>query len=43
MTNAGCGTGGTIDLTVSGGVAPYRYRWSGPNGFSATSKDLSGL
>jgi hypothetical protein len=43
VTNAGCGTGGAIDLTVSGGVAPYRYSWTGPNSFSATSEDISGL
>ena len=43
VTNVGCGTGGAIDLAVRGGVAPYRYRWSGPNSFSATSEDLSGL
>jgi hypothetical protein len=43
VTNAGCGTGGAIDLTVSGGVAPYRYSWTGPNGFSANTEDISGL
>ena len=34
---------GAIDLTVAGGVAPYTYAWTGPNGFTATTEDLSGL
>ena len=34
---------GEIDLTVSGGVAPFAYAWSGPGGFSSTDEDLTGL
>ncbi|HMQ75389.1 MAG TPA: choice-of-anchor L domain-containing protein [Flavobacteriales bacterium] len=34
---------GAIDLNVTGGTAPYLMSWSGPNGFSATTADLSGL
>jgi hypothetical protein len=34
---------GTINLTVSGGTASYTYSWTGPNGFTSTSEDLSGL
>ena len=34
---------GEIDLTVSGGVAPFVYTWSGPGGFSSTDEDLTGL
>jgi hypothetical protein len=34
---------GTIDLTVSGGTAPFGYSWTGPSGFTASTQDLSGL
>lgn len=34
---------GAIDLTVSGGVAPYTYSWTGPNGNLGTTEDLSNL
>lgn len=34
---------GSIDLTVSGGIAPYSFAWTGPSGFTSTSEDLSGL
>ncbi|PQB08847.1 hypothetical protein BST83_00295 [Polaribacter filamentus] len=34
---------GSIDITVSGGTTPYTYVWEGPNGFSATSQDISAL
>jgi gliding motility-associated-like protein len=34
---------GAIDLSVSGGAGPYTYQWSGPNGFSATTQDLTSL
>jgi gliding motility-associated-like protein len=36
-------TNASISLQVSGGTAPYRYSWTGPNGFSSTSSDLSNL
>jgi hypothetical protein len=35
---------GTIDINVSGGSgAGFTYDWDGPNGFDATSQDLTGL
>jgi hypothetical protein len=34
---------GSIDLTVSGGSTNYFYKWTGPNGFSANTQDLSNL
>ncbi len=34
---------GSIDLSVSGGVAPFTYSWTGPSGFTATTEDISGL
>ena len=34
---------GSIDLSASGGTVPLSYQWSGPNGFTSTSEDLSGI
>ncbi len=34
---------GSIDLTVNGGNDPYVYLWSGPNGYTATTQDITGL
>lgn len=34
---------GAITLTVTGGCPTYTYLWSGPSGFTATTKDLTGL
>jgi gliding motility-associated-like protein len=43
--NISCNGGhdGTIDATVTGGTGPYVVNWTGPNGFSSSSIDLSGL
>lgn len=35
-----CG-GGTINLSVSGGATPYTYAWTGPNGYTASSEDIT--
>lgn len=37
------GNDGSINITVSGGTAPYSYAWTGPNGFTSSSEDPSGL
>jgi len=44
-TDISCGgfTDGAIDITVSGGQAPYTFAWTGPNGFTASTEDISGL
>ena len=34
---------GTIDLSVSGGTAPYAFDWTGPNGFVSTDEDIADL
>ena len=34
---------GAINPAVSGGTTPYTYSWTGPNGFSSTSANISGL
>jgi gliding motility-associated-like protein len=36
-------TNGDIKVIVAGGVPPYRYQWSGPNGFSSTSLNITNL
>jgi hypothetical protein len=40
---SGCDPDGTITTTMSGGVTPYTYAWTGPNGFTASTEDLSAL
>jgi gliding motility-associated-like protein len=34
---------GSINVTVTGGTAPYIYSWTGPGVFTASTEDLSGL
>jgi len=44
-TNPSCASSnnGVINLGVVGGNAPYTYQWAGPNGFTATTQNISGL
>jgi len=44
-TNPTCAnsTNGSIVLNVSGGVPNLSYKWSGPNGFTAITKDIFNL
>lgn len=34
---------GSINLEVKGGNDPYTFNWSGPNGFTASTQNISGL
>ncbi|PHQ79712.1 MAG: hypothetical protein COB65_12255 [Thalassobium sp.] len=34
---------GTISATMNGGVTPYVYAWTGPNGFTSALEDLTAL
>ncbi|HRD51722.1 MAG TPA: SprB repeat-containing protein, partial [Flavobacteriales bacterium] len=34
---------GSIDLSLTGGAAPYAFQWSGPDGFTSSDEDPSGL
>ena len=43
--NVTCATAldGSVDATTSGGVQPYSWQWTGPNGYNANSEDITGL
>ncbi|MFU8844108.1 MAG: Calx-beta domain-containing protein, partial [Bacteroidales bacterium] len=45
VSNVKCygGTSGQIVLDVSGGTVPYTYSWTGTGGFTASTKDITGL
>jgi len=45
VTNETCqnANDGAIDITVSGLTGTLTAQWAGPNGFSATSQDITGL
>ena len=45
ITNATCAgdCDGAIDITVSGGSSSYTYAWIGPNGYTATTEDITAL
>jgi gliding motility-associated-like protein len=34
---------GAINITVSGGTAPYQFQWTGPNSFTSANEDIAGL
>ncbi|MBU6341278.1 MAG: gliding motility-associated C-terminal domain-containing protein [Bacteroidetes bacterium] len=37
------GNNGSVTINPVGGTAPFTYKWNGPNGFMATTKDISSL
>ncbi len=37
------GNDGSITVGIQGGTGPYTYEWTGPNGFTSTDEDLTGL
>jgi gliding motility-associated-like protein len=45
LTMVSCpeGKDGSISMNVSGGIPPYVYAWSGPNGFKSATRDLINL
>jgi gliding motility-associated-like protein len=45
LVNPSCGldNDGAIDLTIATGEAPFNISWTGPNGFTSTDEDISGL
>ncbi|MFN5293567.1 MAG: beta strand repeat-containing protein, partial [Flavobacteriia bacterium] len=45
ITNVLCNgqSNGAINITASGGITPYSFAWSGPNGFTSLQEDLTGL
>jgi len=45
VTNVDCNGDftGSIQITPGGGTPNYTYAWSGPNGFSESTKDISNL
>jgi gliding motility-associated-like protein len=34
---------GSIDVTISNGLAPFQFTWTGPDGFIATTEDIANL
>ncbi|MGB1102559.1 MAG: T9SS type A sorting domain-containing protein [Crocinitomicaceae bacterium] len=34
---------GAVNLSVSGGIGPFTYSWTGPDGFVSTDEDLVGV
>ena len=42
-TNISNSGNGSIEVTISGGIAPYTVSWSGPNGFTSAANSLAEL
>jgi len=44
-THPACGSNptGTVSLTLTGGLTPLSFSWSGPGGFTATTPGLNGV
>ncbi|OWY25971.1 T9SS C-terminal target domain-containing protein [Sphingobacteriales bacterium UPWRP_1] len=42
-TCSGAGCNGSIGAFVTGGMPPYTYLWTGPDGFTSTANPISGL
>ncbi|PKO96045.1 MAG: hypothetical protein CVU14_11245, partial [Bacteroidetes bacterium HGW-Bacteroidetes-9] len=34
---------GSVNISVNGGTPPYSFNWTGPNGFTSSSEDISSL
>ena len=43
VTNETVGGDGAIDISVTGGTPNYTFAWTGPNGFTASTEDISNL
>jgi gliding motility-associated-like protein len=45
VTNVTCngGNNGSVGITAAGGTLPYSISWTGPDGFTASTEDISGL
>ncbi len=43
VNTSGSSSTGSIDMTVSGGIAPYTYSWAGPSGYTGNTEDITGL
>lgn len=45
ISNVSCfgGSNGSINITPTGASSPYSYSWTGPDGFVASSRNISGL
>lgn len=43
VTDETIGGDGAINISVTGGTPNYTYAWTGPNGFTASTEDISGL